>query len=111
MVCLGQTLIVHGDAGGARSALEAACIRTRSARRAFVVLAWKDNSSNETAFIIERCVGTTCTNFAQVGQTGESLTTWRDSSVARRTTYRYRVKARNAAGDSAYSNIASATMP
>lgn len=34
-----------------------------------------------------------------------------DLLVARFTTYRYRVKARNASGDSGYSNIVSVTTP
>ena len=29
-----------------------------------VLLAWQDNSSNETAFSVERCAGSGCTNFA-----------------------------------------------
>jgi len=79
--------------------------------RANVDLRWKDNSGNETAFVIERCKGSACTNFAAVGQTGANAVTWRDTNVARRAIYRYRVKARNASGDSGYSNIASTMTP
>ncbi len=79
--------------------------------RANVDLRWRDNSGNETAFVIERCKGSSCTNFAAVGQTGANVVTWRDTSVARRAIYRYRVKARNASGDSGYSNISSTMTP
>jgi PKD repeat protein len=79
--------------------------------RANVDLRWKDNSSSETAFVIERCKGSGCTSFAVVGQTGANVVTWRDTGVARRAIYRYRVKARNASGDSGYSNIAVTMTP
>lgn len=29
-----------------------------------VVLNWQDNSTNESQFVVERCQGTGCTNFA-----------------------------------------------
>ncbi|MBP1612374.1 MAG: fibronectin type repeat, repeat and LamG-like protein, partial [Acidobacteria bacterium] len=79
--------------------------------RANVELRWKDNSGNETAFVIERCKGSGCTNFAPVGQAAANAVTWRDTAVARRAIYRYRVKARNASGDSGYSNIAVTMTP
>jgi hypothetical protein len=74
-----------------------------------VDLGWTDNSNNEDNFIIERCTGATCMNFAQIGTATANSTTFRDNSVVRRNTYRYRVKARNGFADSGYSNIASAT--
>ncbi|HYE14113.1 MAG TPA: fibronectin type III domain-containing protein [Pyrinomonadaceae bacterium] len=74
-----------------------------------VGLAWNDNSTNETGFQLERCTGTTCTNFALVASPLPNVTTYTDTGRARRTTYRYRVRAVNGAGPSAYSNIVSAT--
>jgi subtilisin family serine protease len=75
-----------------------------------VNLSWKDNSSNETQFLLERCrlSRSSCT-FSQLGTVGAGVTAFSDTSVSRRTTYRYRVKARNSAGDSAYSNTAQVT--
>src|SRR5690606_15096989 len=57
---------------------------------------------------VERCQGSSCTNFAQVGTpTG---TTFADSGLTASTTYRYRVRATDAAGNlSGYSAISSAT--
>lgn len=59
-------------------------------------------------YLVERCTGGACTDFAQIATT---LTTgYQDDDVTPSTTYRYRVRARDAAGNlSTYSGIASAT--
>jgi hypothetical protein len=75
----------------------------------FVDLSWNDNSNNETNFLIERCMGAGCINFTSLVTVGVNVTTYHDTGVGRKATYVYRVKARNGAGDSAYSNSASAT--
>ncbi|HKR58874.1 MAG TPA: fibronectin type III domain-containing protein [Pyrinomonadaceae bacterium] len=72
-------------------------------------LAWQDNSNNESGFKIERCQGATCTNFAEIATVGANVTTYQNTGLALLTTYRYRVYAFNGGGNSAYSNIASAT--
>jgi subtilisin family serine protease len=72
-------------------------------------LAWADNSTNESGFKVERCAGATCTNFAQIGTVAANSTSARNSGLSRRTTYRFRIRAYNATGDSAYSNIATGT--
>lgn len=72
-------------------------------------LNWTDNSTNETGFYIERCKGSTCTNFVRIATVGPNLTTFANTGLAKGTTYRYRVQAYNASGVSAYSNIAAAT--
>ena len=72
-------------------------------------LAWADNSGNETGFKIERCTGSTCTNFTQIGTVAANSTSARNSGLSRRTTYRFRIRAYNAVGDSAYSNVANGT--
>src|SRR6185436_17879068 len=61
-----------------------------------------------TGYRVERCQGATCTNFVQIGtSTGASYT---DPGLAASTTYRYQVRATDAAGNlSGYSNMASAT--
>jgi Fibronectin type III domain len=74
-------------------------------------LSWTDNSNNETGFRIERCKGATCTNFSQIATVGANVTAFSNTKLSRNTTYRYRVRAYNGAGDSANSNIASATTP
>jgi hypothetical protein len=71
-------------------------------------LSWADNSSNESGFKIERCQGNGCTNFAQIAQVGINVTTFSNTGLSRNTRYRYRVRAFNGGGNSAYSNIAAA---
>jgi inhibitor of cysteine peptidase len=74
-------------------------------------LSWTDNATNETGFKIERCRGSTCTNFAQITTVGANVTTYSNTGLSGNTTYRFRVRAYNAAGNSVYSNIAWATTP
>ena len=77
-------------------------------------LAWTDNADNETGFKIERCKNPkngACTNFAQVATVGANVTTFSNTGLNKNSSYRYRVRAANAAGDSAYSNIAQASTP
>ena len=74
-------------------------------------LAWADNSNNEDGFRIERCKGSSCTNFAEIATVGAGVSTYPNTGLTKNTTYRYRVRAFNAGGSSAYSNIASATTP
>ena len=74
-------------------------------------LAWTDSATNETGFKIERCKGATCTNFTQIFTVGANVTSCSNTGLVKRTTYRYRVRAYNATGNSGYSNIAAATTP
>ena len=72
-------------------------------------LNWADNATNETGFYIERCKGSTCTNFTRIATVGANVTSYANTGLAKNTTYRYRVQAYNASGISAYSNIVTAT--
>jgi hypothetical protein len=75
-------------------------------------LSWSDNSGDEQGFRIERCTGNGCTNFAEIATVGANVTSFSNNSgLSRNTWYRYRVRAFNAAGNSAYSNIASDKTP
>ena len=74
-------------------------------------LAWTDNANNETGFSIERCVGQNCTNFAQIATVGANVTSYSNTGLTANTRYRYRVRAFNASGNSAYSNIATEKTP
>ena len=71
-------------------------------------LSWTNNSTNQDGVRIERCKGSNCTNFTQITTVGGTANTYTDSGLAGGTTYRYRVRVYNSAGDSPYSNIASA---
>lgn len=71
-----------------------------------VVLNWQDNSNNEAMFVIERCQGDGCTNFAWLDARGANITTLTDITAAAGESYSYRVRAWNADGYSSYSNVA-----
>lgn len=79
-----------------------------AASRTQINLTWTDNAGNETGFTIERCQGNNCTNFAQIGTVNANVTTYSNTGLSRNTTYRYRVRAYNGSGNSAYSNIVTA---
>lgn len=76
--------------------------------RTQINLSWSDNSGNESGFRIERCKNANCTNYVQIAQVGANVTTFADTTVSKNTTYRYRMRAFNAGGNSPYSNSASA---
>ncbi len=72
-------------------------------------LTWTDNSNNETGFIVERSLDGS-TNWTQVGTPALNATSFSDTNgLVAGTTYFYRVRATDALGDSANSNVASAT--
>jgi hypothetical protein len=70
-------------------------------------LAWADLSGNESGFKIERSTATSA--WAQIGTVGANVTSYASTGLAGSTAYSYRVRAYNTAGDSGYSNTASAT--
>jgi len=84
-------------------------LKTTSIGKTTATISWTDNSSNETNFVLERCTGSGCTNFAVIATLGANVTTYSNSGLKRKTTYRYRVKASNVLGSSAYSNILAVT--
>jgi hypothetical protein len=75
-----------------------------------VNLVWKDNSSNETGFKIERKTGSNGT-WAQIATVAANALSYSNTGLSAGTTYLYRVRATNTAGDSAYSNEVSVTTP
>jgi hypothetical protein len=74
-----------------------------------VLLAWKDNSSNEASFQVER--KTAASFFANLASTVADATAYDDTSAIPSTQYTYRVRAVNAGGVSAYTNEAVITVP
>jgi hypothetical protein len=74
-----------------------------------VRLTWRDNSSAETGFRIER--STNRKTFSVVATTAAGATTFTDGGARAGETYYYRVFAVNSGGASAASNVASATTP
>jgi hypothetical protein len=77
--------------------------------RSQINLLWMDNSTDEQGFYIERCKGATCTNFTKIATTGANSTSYSNTGLARNTTYRYRIRAYNTAGNSEYSDPVAGT--
>lgn len=73
-----------------------------------VQLTWKDNSTTESGFKIERGLATS--SFAVIGQVATSTIVYLDRTTSASTTYFYRVRAFNKGGYSPYSNIATITV-
>ncbi len=70
-------------------------------------LQWAPASDNVavTGYLIERCQGSSCTNFAQINSS--STTSFGDTGLNASTSYTYRVRASDAVGNlSGYSNVA-----
>jgi hypothetical protein len=80
-------------------------------------LHWTDNSSNESGFLPERCLGTAAfcdanpSFFVALPATGPNVTDVVDAGLTAGTTYAWRIKAFNGVGSSAYSNTVEATTP
>jgi hypothetical protein len=72
-------------------------------------LSWTDNASNENNFVVQRST-TSGSGFATIATLGTNTTSYADATgLSASTTYYYRVYATNSAGDSGFSNEASAT--
>ncbi|MEN9907347.1 MAG: Polysaccharide lyase family 1 [Bacteroidota bacterium] len=74
-----------------------------------VILAWKDNSDNETNFVIERSIDGT--NYTQIAQVAANTTTYSDNNLVPNTKYYYRIKATTTTESSSYSDVNSLTTP
>src|SRR3989344_4660568 len=73
-------------------------------------LSWTASTDNVgvTGYRVERCQGSTCTNFTQVGT--PTTNSYNDTGLTANTTYRYQVRAADAANNlSTYSSIVGAT--
>ncbi|OGP71564.1 MAG: hypothetical protein A2W09_05650, partial [Deltaproteobacteria bacterium RBG_16_50_11] len=74
-----------------------------------VNLSWKDNSTNEIKFRIERKTGGDG-SYAEIGAVNANITTYSDPGLSPGGTYLYKVRASNAGGDSGNSNEAQVTL-
>ncbi len=78
-------------------------------------LSWTASTDNVgvAGYLIERCQGPSCSTFAQIAAPGGTATTYSDTGLATNTSYSYRVRAKDGAGNlSPYSNVSSAmTLP
>jgi uncharacterized protein YciI len=96
-----------------QSAIVAVSPSAASSTETSINLSWTASTDNVgvTAYLVERCTGATCSNFAQVGSSPN--TNFTDTGLTKATSYTYRVRATDAAGNlSGYSNsVAISTQP
>jgi hypothetical protein len=107
-----DNLVVYGSAAtpapqpttpAAPSGLTAAAASANT-----INLTWADNSSNETGFRIERSSNGGST-WVSAGAVGAGVRSYAAGGLTASTQYQFRVRAYNGAGDSANSNVATAT--
>jgi len=99
----------NGDEDGGATVPAAPSALTATAVSSFQInLAWTDNSDNEDEFKFERKVGANGL-WEYLGAVTANVVFCSDAGLTPETTYYYRVYAQNPAGDSDYSNEASAT--
>lgn len=72
-------------------------------------LAWTDNATDETGFVVERKRGGS-PNYYQIATPAANATSYSDTTVDPGYTYTYRIKARNGSGDSTYATSSDMTM-
>ncbi|NJM16033.1 MAG: T9SS type A sorting domain-containing protein, partial [Bacteroidales bacterium] len=72
-----------------------------------IAIAWTDNADNEDGFYLERKQGSG--DYSQIAGLAANTTSFADNGLATSTTYTYRVRAYNGAGNSDFGNESSAT--
>ncbi len=97
-----------GSAGGSSTPLPPSNLNASSGSSYQVDLAWADNSDNETAFVLQRCVGASG-SFTAIATLPPNTTSYSDKPLNPLTQYSYRLCAMNNSGASAFSTAASAT--
>ncbi len=76
-----------------------------------VLLSWIDNADNESGYRLERASLLTGNNFVEIASLGPNITATVNSGLQANLVYRYRVRAINQFGNSAYSNVALIEIP
>jgi chitodextrinase len=104
-----NTAVVNGPPDTDAPSMPAA-LNATAAGMSQINLSWTASTDNVgvTGYRVERCVGTGCSNFAQIATPAGN--SYNDAGLATATEYSYRVFARDGAGNwSAPSNVATAT--
>lgn len=97
----------NSHSGTGKAPLSPTDLTVNSESSSKTTIAWKDNSDNETAFVIEVSEGNN-TNFKLLKELGSNVVSYNHTDLKENTTYFYRVKAKNHHGESGYSNVSSA---
>lgn len=104
--------ITAGFRGGASSGSVPAApsqLQASAATSERIELAWRDNSDNETGFVLQRAANGG--SFADRASLSANTQSFADSGLVAGTTYSYRVRAWNSAGNSSFSNTVSVIAP
>jgi hypothetical protein len=99
-----STSLTYGPAPAAPSNLSAAAVSSQQ-----VNLLWRDNSSNETGFFLQRSINGG--SWTTVAKLAANTTAFSDRTVSKGTRYSYRVFAYNHFGNSAFSNASAGVTP
>jgi titin len=83
---------------------------TATPARRQINLSWESVATPDTGYQLERCAGENCLNFAPLANIRAGQTVCADKFIKLRRLYRYRARAINAAGVSAYSEIVAAQV-
>jgi len=103
----GVGIALHGTIAAGPTGLSATTGSTSQ-----INLSWTAPSGtfNVTNYLVERCQGSGCANFSQIGTVPAGTTTFGNTGLTPSTTYSYQVRATDGAGNfTAYSNTAVAT--
>lgn len=73
------------------------------------MLTWTNTARNATRLVVQRCKGNGCSSFVTIATLPSDSAQFSDTTLTRRNTYRWRVRAGNAKGLSAASNTVTAT--
>ena len=105
---------ISGGTSDTQPPTQPGTLSANAASSSTINLSWGASTDNVgvTGYRIERCQGSGCSNFSQIATTTGSTTTYSDTSLSANTSYSYRVRATDAAGNtSPYSNTATTTTP
>ena len=105
-----QVIPINGGGGDTQPPGQPGTLSASAVGSGQISLSWGAASDNVgvTGYLVERCQGVGCSNFAQVGTA--SGTSYSDSGLSASTSYSYRVRATDAAGNlGPYTNTATTT--
>ncbi len=74
-----------------------------------VSVGWVDNADNEDNFELDRCTGDGCNSFSPIATLAADTVLYSNTGLSASTAYRYRVRATNVDGSSAFSNVGDVT--